>query len=1245
MGASTGKLRVFVASTHTDLRPYREKVIQRLKYLDYTIVANETTQELPTQRLKQIENCDLFIGIFPPESGVLPDPLPGSDYPLPLLELRQVAQTSLDCLIYIADPELSGLEILQPAERKPVYSPRSPELDPLPPPKTLQGPAYWMQAIRAWLWREQPPDKINDEIRKKHVRREALLLQKQRQQEQLEAEAATAFPMAQQQYQTRRAFVLELLKEMRQFPHRHFGTQNELLSQLWLDLNYLKTSAILPFARNRAIILKSWQAWLDYHLQEIQNQLYYPHVLQFASPAETLLGDFLNQQWHETAQAAVHEVTTAVTTLCQSLPNQDIRSQLTHYQQAPFLFQTGNYAQITQKLIVWCANIRKTMINIEQWVVQQRDSQGQKGHIPYVSVWEENLALWQTRVDILERLLAEDSYGKCLLVTGRSGSGKSHFVARLLRQHEEESGSHLLHCLYVSPKVLNGKPAGKPAIETLLTENGRFSFPGGGAGPSWHSFTELAHFGGADSGNKLIVVFDDLDTWRQQHQLDIADLQQFIKSYTHLHNVYWVLCIAENHFDVVAGPHHERFWNQYAFGGSTDTSLGGWIVLDRLNEAFQPWRKIVAYQLQRKGTDSLAEIVAPLDEQSKKLVQIPFVAWLFGRLLREGKLPDELQNVNYIEFATAFWRQRLIDVLTVDSADRSSPISEAVYWRTIYLTAGLVIRANNTLLSQLGLPEKLAIADDQKTPGFVEAVHTAVDRLVDVDLLVNSTDPAAIARYGNLVRPGGFPPIWQWKSGEYLVEALRPEKVTGDWSLVHLHRLLDAHYNEEELRTLCFELGVDYENLTAVGKAHKARELVQLLWRTDRVRDLVAYGRKTRPRANWDMSPGKGQAEDLEVWLQEQFITGWPLADREDYLPGVLEFFILLLEQDRLSPWPQNFVRRVIQAVLSQLPDYQNQVWLAASKASSATQYTIAAWLQQTGPAGVVQKKHLHPYLYFLKYAAGDEGQQRGVSAVLRMQLLQPFYREMRKDAYLAGLLLELVEKASNGRDAARALAYLHGIEPYLGLDTFWPNAANLAQWVYGRLLGLAQKQVTIPPYDGGYQWELFCLVHEWLLVLVDEIAGFRPQRGTLDEYDQKYWIQVIRCHCQRFAPLLTLDRLNWLEETGWFASERWPDVQYILGEQLTNSCGQWFREGASRRQKQEYATAVQHWAAHTASTSQKLTALYLIYHTIPSDGAHAGRRLEPALQQIFDSMHADPDWKIQEELKKPHVVRKLTRR
>jgi len=41
-----------------------------------------------------------------------------------------------------------------------------------------------------------------------------------------------------------------------------------------------------------------------------------------------------------------------------------------------------------------------------------------------------------------------------------------------------------------------------------------------------------------------------------------------------------------------------------------------------------------------------------------------------------------------------------------------------------------------------------------------------------------------------------------------------------------LHRLLDSHFNESELRDLCFNLDVDFENLPGMGKKDRARELV-----------------------------------------------------------------------------------------------------------------------------------------------------------------------------------------------------------------------------------------------------------------------------------------------------------------------------------------------------------------------------------------------------------------------------------
>jgi hypothetical protein len=67
-----------------------------------------------------------------------------------------------------------------------------------------------------------------------------------------------------------------------------------------------------------------------------------------------------------------------------------------------------------------------------------------------------------------------------------------------------------------------------------------------------------------------------------------------------------------------------------------------------------------------------------------------------------------------------------------------------------------------------------------------------------------------------------------------------------------LCQLLSTHFDEEELRTLCFDLGIDYDDLRSEGKANKARELVAYLERRGRIPDLVAIGKRLRPHVNWE---------------------------------------------------------------------------------------------------------------------------------------------------------------------------------------------------------------------------------------------------------------------------------------------------------------------------------------------------------------------------------------------------------
>lgn len=54
-------------------------------------------------------------------------------------------------------------------------------------------------------------------------------------------------------------------------------------------------------------------------------------------------------------------------------------------------------------------------------------------------------------------------------------------------------------------------------------------------------------------------------------------------------------------------------------------------------------------------------------------------------------------------------------------------------------------------------------------------------------------------------------------------------------TLPQLRQALTDRFNEEELKTLCFDIGVDYDSLRGEGKAAKVRELVDQEQRHGRV--------------------------------------------------------------------------------------------------------------------------------------------------------------------------------------------------------------------------------------------------------------------------------------------------------------------------------------------------------------------------------------------------------------------------
>jgi len=81
--------------------------------------------------------------------------------------------------------------------------------------------------------------------------------------------------------------------------------------------------------------------------------------------------------------------------------------------------------------------------------------------------------------------------------------------------------------------------------------------------------------------------------------------------------------------------------------------------------------------------------------------------------------------------------------------------------------------------------------------------------------------------------------------GATLKSALEQER------LIRLRQFLATRFNAGELRTLCFDMGLDYDDLPGEGKADKARELVGFCERHDKLVKLVETGQRLRSDVPW----------------------------------------------------------------------------------------------------------------------------------------------------------------------------------------------------------------------------------------------------------------------------------------------------------------------------------------------------------------------------------------------------------
>jgi hypothetical protein len=182
--------------------------------------------------------------------------------------------------------------------------------------------------------------------------------------------------------------------------------------------------------------------------------------------------------------------------------------------------------------------------------------------------------------------------------------------------------------------------------------------------------------------------------------------------------------------------------------------------------------------------------------------------------------------------------------------------------------------------------ERLILNNQQRTERLVEewseALQTGLRAIWNDPQRTERSDqfgrsPAEIASlYALDLQPGDQVVLFHsdTRAGEFCAELLRRCLVSASQAntgaetsdsnpRATLRQLLLDHFDISELQNLCFDLGIDFENLPGMGRADKARELIAYAERHGRLSELVAECRRLRPQIAWpDEAPPLGQKQN-----------------------------------------------------------------------------------------------------------------------------------------------------------------------------------------------------------------------------------------------------------------------------------------------------------------------------------------------------------------------------------------------
>ncbi|HDR8522607.1 trypsin-like peptidase domain-containing protein [Bacillus wiedmannii] len=255
--------------------------------------------------------------------------------------------------------------------------------------------------------------------------------------------------------------------------------------------------------------------------------------------------------------------------------------------------------------------------------------------------------------------LLNKRYNKVLILTGESGSGKTHLLKTILSSNQIVKG--LDYCSIRIPINVNDiKEKGfEEAIKFSLNHFLNTNFT---------DVTDINDFiiNLERKGFKFRVIFiiDDLQTLCNSSAKFYENLKQTIVTYTKYDWIRW--CLAINEFDQYLIMDNSSFLDEYCYSNDSENDANLFVSMSKINNENKVCYKILnKYDIDTKAIDQFSK----KNENIKMLLNNPLISYVYANTVSENE--KELHNICYFNFIKRYSDIKKTQMLDCSERDLS----------------------------------------------------------------------------------------------------------------------------------------------------------------------------------------------------------------------------------------------------------------------------------------------------------------------------------------------------------------------------------------------------------------------------------------------------------------------------------------------------------------------------------------------------------------------------------------------